>query len=139
VDGSDGVVLIDEAWRERARALADFSRTESAVNRHRFCTYVAENGEAGCVRCMASCPSGAQPASAPLATGKHSEKVQRQQHRFYEGALQFDYGRCLDERTQLAGLYSEWMCGRCVSICAGDGRRRVAAVESFPDYVAGRA
>ena len=69
--------------------------------------------------------------SVPDPTGEYPEHISRQTHRFWEGKLQFDYGRCCDDRGQMAGLLPEWACARCVSICVGKGNRRKFAVEGF--------
>ena len=138
-DPAEGVLLLDEAWRERARGLADFADASSAANRYRFCTIHPQDGDPGCGKCIAYCPAGALANSSPRPGGGYREEVAAQAHRFSEGALQFDYGRCCDERGQLSTLYDEWMCGRCVSICAGEGRRRPYAAEHHAAYLSGAA
>jgi hypothetical protein len=43
-DGRDGVLLLDEAWRARAPALADLGNADAEINRYRFCTYHGGEG-----------------------------------------------------------------------------------------------
>ena len=137
-NGSHGVFTLTPDWRRRILDLSDFTKPDTEINRHRFCTYIREKGEPGCGKCIAFCPSGALANSSPLADGHHAEAVARQQHRFWDGAIQFDNGRCCDERGQLANLYDEWMCGRCVSICGGEGNVRPQAAAEFDSYKRGQ-
>ncbi len=67
----------------------------------------------------------------PLSDGGYSESVSNQGHRFYDGKLQFDYAKCCETRGQMANLFPEWSCARCVSICAAEGNRRRPAAENF--------
>ena len=80
-------------------------------------------------------PIAAPPAPkrvpAPQPDGRYSEQVSRQAHRFWEGNLQFDYGKCCDDRGQMAGLFPEWSCARCLTVCMDQGVRRKQAVLSF--------
>jgi len=129
-DGSGGIIYPTESWRGFLFKLFDFTKTEPEINRHRFCTYIPY-GDKGCAKCVACCPSGAQANSVPTPDGKYSEQVSRQAHRLWEGKLQFDFNRCCDERGQLATLFPEWSCARCVSICIAQGNTRMSAVEDF--------
>ena len=131
---AEEIILLNESWRNKLLKLSDFTNTESSVNRNRFCTYIPEAGEEGCTSCIKACPSGAQGTSAPKPDGGYSQAVMKQQHRFWDGALQFDNSRCCDERGQLANLYDEWMCGRCLSICGGEGNLRPSAVDAFSEF-----
>jgi hypothetical protein len=129
----DEVLLLTEEWRRRVAEITDFTSDTSELNAYRFCTFIAEPGESGCSQCVSSCPSGAMLKSTPTADGGYPDTVAKQQHRFWQGALQFDNGSCLDYRQQMAGLYGEWMCGRCFSICGGNGQTRRSAAEGFRD------
>lgn len=120
-DGSQGIRMIDDEWKAWVAKLSDFTVADSEVNRRRYCTYIPEKGENGCGKCVSFCPSNALKNSSPLPSGAYSDRVASQSHRFYGKALQFDNGSCCDERGQLSELYDEWMCGRCVSICGGEG------------------
>jgi ferredoxin len=126
-DGADGTVRLDEPRRRALMALADFTDTRPKVNRQRYCTFIAEPewGEQGCGMCVRYCPSGAIGNSAPQANGEYAEAIKGQVSRFSGARLQFDFARCLEERTQKADLYPDYMCGRCVAICASHGRRRM--------------
>jgi ferredoxin len=108
----------------------DFTNTERDINQYRFCSHIPLDDQ-GCNKCIDYCPSGAQVSSAPKTDGKYQEQVSRQAHRFWEGKLQFDFGKCTDERGQMSGLFAEWSCGRCLTVCADQGTRRKQAVQSF--------
>jgi len=69
--------------------------------------------------------------STPSSTGAYLEQVSQQAHRFWEGKLQFDYARCCEERGQMASLFPEWSCAKCVSICVNEGNRRKYAAQNF--------
>jgi hypothetical protein len=129
-DGSNGIMYPSEAWRKFLLQLYDFGNTSPDINKYRFCTYSPYNDE-GCGKCLRNCPSGAQRNSAPEATGCYSEQLSQQDHRFWEGKLQFDYARCCDERGQMTTLFPEWSCARCVTICAAMGNRRADASNNF--------
>ena len=128
---NDGMLALNDRWYETLSNLSDFTRNDEGSNSRRFCGYLTMDGKGGCRRCISFCPSGALANSSPRPDGTYDETVSRQQHRFWEGALQFDNGRCCDERGQLSNLYEEWMCGRCVSICGGEGRINPDAIETF--------
>jgi len=129
-DGSDGIAYPSEAWREFLHQLFDFTNADPNINQYRFCSHVPLNGK-GCDKCIDYCPSGAQISSTPNPDGQYSERVSRQTHRFWEEKLQFDYGKCCDDRGQMAGLFPEWSCARCLSICVDQGIRRKQAVQNF--------
>ena len=124
--GADGVVHLDDAWREQVRALADLTDTRPEVNRRRYCTYIPdpERGDGGCGLCVQYCPSGAVGNSAPRPSGEYAEGVSGQASRFSDGHLQFDFAACLEDRSQKAKLYPDYVCARCVAICAAEGKRR---------------
>jgi len=130
VDGSDGIIYPTDAWREFLVRLFNFTDTDSEINKYRFCSYIPLN-DSGCGKCIEYCPTEAQRNSAPLATGKYDESVNRQSHRFWEGKLQFDSGKCCDERKQMSTLLPEWACSRCVTICADRGVRRKYAAQDY--------
>jgi len=129
-DGSAGIVFPSKAWRQFLLRLFDFTDLNPAVNENRFCTYLPQN-DSGCSKCTENCPSGAQPSSVPLSDGQYSDQVSRQAHRFWKGKLQFDFNKCTDERGQLAGLYPEWSCARCLTVCLDRGMRRKQAISGF--------
>jgi len=66
-----------------------------------------------------------------MPSGDYSPEVKEQEHRFYEDKIQFDYGSCCDDREQLANLYPEWSCARCVTICGSEGLRRPASIINY--------
>jgi ferredoxin len=127
-DGADGIVALDEARREQVMALSDFTDTRPEINRQRHCSYIPDQarGEEGCGLCVQFCPSGAVGNSAPRPDGTYAPAIKQQASRFSNGRLQFDFAKCLEERTQKVQLYPDYMCGRCVAICASRGKRRVA-------------
>jgi hypothetical protein len=129
-DGSEGVIYPTEEWRKFLFRLYDFTDSDPDINKYRFCSYVPLN-DGGCGKCIDSCPSGAQENSVPMPEGGYSEAVSRQAHRFYDGKLQFDHGKCCETRGQMANLFPEWSCARCVSICAAEGNRRKTAAGNF--------
>jgi hypothetical protein len=129
-DGRDGIIYPSKAWRQFLMRLFDFTDTDSALNKNRFCTFIPL-GDSGCSKCIESCPSGAQLNSIPRSNGQYSEQISRQVHRFWKGKLQFDFNSCQDERGQLSGLYPEWSCARCLTVCLDRGTRRKQAVTSF--------
>ncbi len=128
--GTDGIIFPAPAWRGFLTRLFDFTDTDPEINKFRFCSFQPLNDK-GCNKCVEYCPSGAQPSSTPLPSGEYSEQVSRQQHRFWEGKLQFDFGKCCDERGQMLGLLPEWSCARCVTVCADQGIRRKLAAQSY--------
>jgi ferredoxin len=125
-DGSDGIVHLTKGWREQVTSLCDFTDTRPELNRQRYCTYIPDQawGEDGCGLCVEYCPSGAVGNSAPQPNGEYAALIRQQASRFSDGRLQFDFARCLEERTQKAQLYPDYMCGRCVAVCATRGKRR---------------
>jgi len=131
-DGSGGIVYPTEEWRKFLFGLYDFTETDPEVNGYRYCTYIPLD-DAGCGKCVESCPPGAQMNSVPAQNGGYTENVSTQSHRFWDGKLQFDSGRCCETRGQMAALFPEWSCARCVSACAVDGVRRRGAVEGFEE------
>ncbi len=130
MDGSGGIVYPSQTWRQFLSQLFDFTNTTSDINQYRFCSYIPLDDK-GCNKCIGCCPSGAQLSSAPKPDGQYSEQVSRQAHRFWEEKLQFDYGKCCDDRGQMAGLFPEWSCARCVTVCVDQGIRRKHAAQNF--------
>ena len=127
-DGSGDVLHLNETWREKAMRLADFTDPNPEVDQYRFCTHLSEES---CSECIIHCPPGALGNSSPRSDGRYTERVASQTHRFWDGALHFDYTSCCDERGQMAKLYDEWFCGRCLCMCAHAGHRRQWAAENF--------
>ncbi len=130
MDGKDGIIFPSPAWRKFLFQVFDFTDTDVDLSSYRFCSHVSRDGQA-CSQCIASCPSGAQQNSSPGFDGHYSEQVTRQVHRFWDGQLQFDFGKCTDERGQMAGLFAEWSCGRCLAVCLDRGIRRRQAVQNY--------
>lgn len=130
ITDGEGMIYPGDQWRQFLFKLYDFTNTDSEVNKYRFCTYQPLNDE-GCGFCKVYCPSGAQANSMPDTTGEYSKEIVQQQHRFWEGKLQFDYARCCEERGQMASLFNEWSCSRALSVCASKGRKRKYAAENF--------
>ena len=129
-DGEGGIIYPTESWRKFLFNLYDFTANDPDINRYRFCTYIPLN-DGGCDKCIGCCSAGAQANSAPAPDGSYTEQVLKQTHRFWDGKLQFDFGRCCDERGQIASMFPEWSCARCVSVCAAEGNRRAYAAENF--------
>jgi len=129
-DGGGGVIYPTEEWRRFLFRLYDFTDVDPALNKHRFCSYVPLD-DGGCGKCVDACPAGAQESSVSMPDGGYSESVSKQVHRFYDGKLQFDNAKCCETRGQMANLFPEWSCARCVSICAAEGNRRRPAAENF--------
>jgi ferredoxin len=135
---ADGKIRsLSEQWQRELRMLSDFTVSAREVNNRRFCTYLPSDLERGCGKCLAFCPSGALANSSPGGDGKHPRQLLAQEHRFWDGFLQFDNGSCCDDRGQLQTLYDEWMCGRCVAVCAAVGNRRPQAAEWWSTRGAG--
>jgi len=130
MDGEGGIIYPTESWRKFLFNLYDFTNTDPNINSYRFCTYIPQN-DVGCGKCIGCCTAGAQVNSAPAPDGSYPEQVSRQTHRFWEGKLQFDFGRCCDERGQIATMFPEWSCAKCVSVCAAEGNSRAYAAENF--------
>ncbi|MGD2250319.1 MAG: hypothetical protein PVF58_18120 [Candidatus Methanofastidiosia archaeon] len=127
---TDGLIIINEKWRKFLFKLFDYTNTNPDINKYRFCTYIPLNDQ-GCGLCTEYCPSGAQPNSMPLPTGKYSTEVSHQNHRFWEGVLQFDHARCCQKRGQMKSMFPEWSCARGLSVCASKGKKRKDAVQNF--------
>jgi hypothetical protein len=133
----NGVLTLDETWHKKLADLSDFTVTDADINDHRFCTYLASGGGKGCGKCLAFCPSGALGNSSPGMDGEYPQPLRDQEHRFWDGSLQFDNGSCCDDRGQLTTLYDEWMCARCVAVCAAEGNRRGKAVKGWRSFLHG--
>ncbi len=126
MDGSGGVVLLTEEWYDHLSSLSDFTCTDSQVNRHRFCTYLADKSKSqmSCGMCLRYCPSGALRNSSPQRDGHYGGDLTQQESRFCGEHLQFDYASCREERVQKRNLYPGYYCGRCMAICGLQGLRR---------------
>jgi ferredoxin len=130
MNGEDGIIYPSEEWRQFLFKLYDYTDSDPEINRYRFCSYISLN-DAGCGKCVKICPSGAQKNSTPTSDGEYSSEVKQQTHRFYDEKIQFDYASCCDDRGQLANLYPEWSCARCVTICASEGLRRPTSISNY--------
>ena len=82
-------------------------------------------------KCVGFCPSGAQVNSTPTSGGQYAVEVAAQEHRFWDGSLQFDFGRCCEERGQLGSIYSAWSCAHCLTVCLDQGKRNPEAATGF--------
>ena len=129
-DGSDGVICPTESWRKFLFKLTDFTNIDPDVNKYRFCPYIPY-GDQGCAKCISPCHWGALANSVPGSNGRYPERILKQAHRFWNGALQFDAARCQEEQVQMTTLFPEWSCGRCLAICAAEGSKRAYAAENF--------
>ncbi|MBA7651619.1 hypothetical protein ES703_59438 [subsurface metagenome] len=129
-DGSDGVIYPSETWRQFLFNLFDFTNITPNINKYRFCSYISHYGK-GCRKCIDLCPSGAQANSAPDPGRTYPERILKQTHRFWEDKLQFDFGRCCEERGQMGTLFPEWSCSKCMAICLNAGERRLDAARDF--------
>ncbi|MHA2299206.1 MAG: hypothetical protein ACXAEU_15295 [Candidatus Hodarchaeales archaeon] len=129
-DGSGEIKYPTENWREFLFKLFDFTNIDPEINKYRFCTYFPQNGS-GCGKCIDNCPSSALLNSVPEPDGNYSDRVANQTHRFWENKLQFDYGKCCDDRGQMMGLFPEWSCARCVIACTARGNKRKSAVKNY--------
>jgi hypothetical protein len=129
-NGKGGIIYPSDEWKEFLYRLTDYTDIKPDINKHRYCTYIPQD-DAGCSKCIEFCPSGAQENSVPLTNGEYSKQVSRQSHRFWEDQLQFDYAKCCEIRGQMAALFPEWSCARCVTICAEEGNRRKKSVQNY--------
>ena len=59
---------------------------------------------------IANCPPGAD--------GAFAENLLQQKHRFFEDALDFDFGSCCRERGQKATQYDDYVCVCAARQCA---------------------
>ena len=130
--GRGGFVNPTDRWRDFLLKLYDFTNVEPEINKYRFCSYIPYNGK-GCGKCISYCPSNALANSVPNPKGVYPEGVLKQAHRFWEGNLQFDFGRCRDDRSQMGTLFSEWHCARCGTVCVTEGTKREDAVKIFSE------
>jgi ferredoxin len=79
-----------------------------------------------CGKCLPACPSGALQNSTPTPVGSYDDAVTNQEHRFWEGTLDFDYANCVNDRSQKGQLYEDYVCARCEVVCASEGIRKSA-------------
>ncbi len=137
-DPESGIVEITPEWQQHAGALADYTNVSEEIVRQRYCTYNVLDGEGNsvCVKCIEYCGSGALGNSVPSPRGEYGERVLRQKHRFFEGWLKFDFGNCCRDRGQKAQLYSDYVCARCVAICAAEGVRKATVPQIRPSALA---
>jgi len=80
-----------------------------------------------CGQCIDACPSNALQNSTPLPDGTFIAKIESQQHRFWNGTVDFDFGNCARERGQKSQLFDDYVCARCEVMCAAHGIRKSAA------------
>ena len=133
-DGKGGVIYPTAAWREFLFRLTDYTDIDPEINQYRFCSYIPV-GDKGCTQCIRFCPSGAQAYSTPNKAGKFSKRVSKETYRFYEGKLQFDFSRCLEEIDQMKSIIPEWSCARCLTVCTASGVRRTFPPENYDQKI----
>ncbi len=121
----DGIRLLDEEWRDRVFRLHS---GDSELAHLRFCGHFSGDG---CTSCLQVCPADALAHSTPDPEGRWPDHIAGQAHRFWDGQLQFDYRNCTQPRSQMADVYGEWMCGRCLAACVAMGGRSVKAAGAF--------
>lgn len=125
-DGGAGVTLLDSDRLVWLRRLSGYTDVPPDMVAGRYCTYNVTdgNGASICSKCLDTCPSGALRNSSPLPDGSFAQNVAAQNHRFWEGTVDFDAGNCCRERGQKAQLFEEYVCARCEAICAARGIRK---------------
>ena len=119
-------------WLALAYRVNDFRTVDGTTEKLRFCGYTGDpDSDDLCRECVVACPSGALANSTPMPSGQYSERLAAMGHRISDGFMQFDYNRCIEERTRLTELYDEWGCSRCFAACMVKGKRRADAVDRF--------
>ena len=128
-DGAGGVGLLNSERLARLRQISDYAVATADVVADRYCTYnvVGAIGSSICGKCIEVCPSGAMKNSTPTPNGIFDESLLKQQHRFWKGTIDFDFGNCVKERGQKGQLYDDYVCARCEAICVSRGLRRKAS------------
>ena len=131
-DGSGGIINLDQQWSRWVFSLSDFTNTDREIARRRFCRHTNDSGseEKSCSLCIELCPSGAQAESSPKPDGTYAPQIQAQKSRWYKSDLQFAFSECVEERTQKSDLFPQFMCGRCMVICALAGKRSADAARA---------
>jgi NAD-dependent dihydropyrimidine dehydrogenase PreA subunit len=127
-EGANEINLLNAEKLARMRRINDYADAKPEITAQRYCTYntIDSNGASVCGMCIEFCPSNALANSTPGPNGVLDDRIARQKHRFWEGALDFDYGNCSRDRNQKAQLYDDYVCGRCEAICAVRGIRKTA-------------
>ncbi|MFO7941240.1 MAG: hypothetical protein R6U92_01125 [Bacillota bacterium] len=123
-EDSDGVQLLTEGWRE---SLFDLHSDRPEASPGRYCQHYTGDPKTACSACFDACPSEAVAYSSADADGEYPEEIRNQTHRFWDDALQFDFRRCLERRSQMEEVYDEWLCGRCLAACVSLGSRNPGA------------
>ncbi|MFC1878708.1 hypothetical protein ACFLZW_02230 [Chloroflexota bacterium] len=121
-----GVTLLDTTRLEELKRISDYTIVSEDVVAQRYCTYnrTGSDGETVCGKCLPACPSGALQNSTPTPFGAYDELLTAQKHRFWQGALDFDYANCSNDRSQKGQLYEDYVCARCEVVCASEGIRK---------------
>ena len=135
-DNAGGIGLVDTKRLQWLKEVNDYTDTTADIVAERYCTYnmTRSNGESICSKCVEVCPSGALRNSTPTPLGTMDESLLNQEHRFWEGTIDFDYGNCVRERGQKGQLYDDYVCARCETICASRGiRKKVSLVDKIND------
>ncbi|MFC1959997.1 hypothetical protein ACFLYO_04745 [Chloroflexota bacterium] len=127
-DNVGGVTLLDPNRLKELKRVNDYTNVSDEAISQRYCTYnlINANGETVCGKCLTACPSGALLNSSPNPAGIYNDSVTDQEHRFWEGTLDFDYANCTNDRLQKAQLYEGYVCARCEVVCANNGVRKSA-------------
>jgi ferredoxin len=128
MDNGAGVTLLDPARLKELKRISDYTIVSDDVVVRRYCTYnlTGADGETLCGKCLPACPSGALQNSTPTPFGSYDDAVTNQEHRFWEGTLDFDYANCVNDRSQKGQLYEDYVCARCEVVCASEGIRKSA-------------
>jgi len=130
-DSEKGTLILSDDWLELSGQINDQTVQNDDVNSVRYCRY----GDGKCGLCLVACPSGALQNSSPQRDGTYPQRILNQQHRFADGTLQFDAGKCNDYKGTLKGVYNDWMCGRCYITCGAFGAVDVDAVKKFEELL----
>lgn len=128
-DNAGGITLLGPERMSQLRHMSDYTKATPDVQGQRYCTYNLTRSDGGsmCGMCLSACPSGALRNSTPRPDGTFDADLARQEHRFWNGTIDFDFGNCCRDRGQKAQLYDEYVCARCEAICAARGIRRSAS------------
>lgn len=137
-NNAGGIGLVDTKHLKWLKKVNDYTDATADIVTERYCTYnmTRPDGKSVCGKCLEVCPSGALRNSTPTPQGTIDEFILKQEHRFWEGTIDFDYGNCARERKQRGQLYDDYVCARCETICATGGiRKKASLVDKINDVV----
>lgn len=128
-NNAEGIILLDSERLLQLRDMSDYTKATPDIVAQRYCTYnlTKPDGESICGRCLTVCPSGALRNSTPLPNGTFHADLAGQDHRFWNGTIDFDHGNCCRDRSQKTQLYDDYTCARCEIVCAARGIQRPAS------------